>query len=215
LGNIHREKDFDCDACGAAKQKRASHHPSASTAKQACELFHTDWMCPTENGLMTNERSYVLTILDDYSRYSEVRMLGTKSAVATALLGSTRRMERQTGNKVKSIRFDRGREFYQLKEWMMQEGIVPQPVPAYTPEANGRAERLNRTLLERTRALLHYFDLPSPLWHYAIRVAAYTRNMVPSVDLDITPYELFFQVTPDVSPFLGVILEFLFSMWEV
>jgi hypothetical protein len=78
LGNIHKEKDFDCDACGAAKQTRASHHPSASRAKQACELIHTDLMCPTEDGLMTNDRSYVLTILDDYSRYSEVRILGTK-----------------------------------------------------------------------------------------------------------------------------------------
>jgi hypothetical protein len=108
-------------------------------------------------------------------------------------------MERQTRNKVKAIRFDRGSEFYQLKEWMMQEGIVPQPVPAYTPEANGRAERLNSTLIERTRAMLHYFDLLTPLWHYAIRVAGCTRNMVPSVDLDITPYELFFQVIPDVT----------------
>jgi IS30 family transposase len=119
-------------------------------------------MCPSEDGLMRNDRSYVLTILNDYSRYSEILLLGTKATVATAFLGSIRRMERKAGNKVKSIRFDRGREIYQMKEWMMQEGNVPQPAPAYTAEANGRAKRLNRTLLERNRALLHQFDLPTP-----------------------------------------------------
>jgi hypothetical protein len=33
---------------------------------------------------------------------------------------------------------------------MAESGIVPQPVPAYTPEANGRAERLNRILVEKS-----------------------------------------------------------------
>jgi hypothetical protein len=90
--------------------------------------------------------------------------LESKAAVPTAFMASVLRRQSQTG---------------------------PQPVPAYTTEANGRVERLNRTLVERVRALLHQFNLPTNMWQYAWRVAAYTRNMVPSEDMDVTPSELF------------------------
>jgi len=33
--------------------------------------------------------------------------------------------------------------------------IQEQLTPAYTPQLNGDAERLNRTLIERVRAMLH------------------------------------------------------------
>jgi hypothetical protein len=196
---VHQEKAYECDVCAAAKQHKLPHPPSESRAENTCQFLRTDLMCPSQAGLLTEDKGYVLTVLDDHSRYSEVSILSTKAAVPAAFLAIVRRMERQTGNKVKGVRFDRGKEYYQLKDWMMEEGIVPQPVPAYTPEANGRAERLNRTLVERTRAMLHQFNLPLSLWQHAMRVASYTRNMVPSVSVDITPYQLFFRVPPSVS----------------
>jgi hypothetical protein len=71
LGNIHKEKDFDCGACGAAKQEGFS--PIFSKQSRAgLRAISYRLMCPTEDGLMTNDRSYVLTILDDYSRYSGI-----------------------------------------------------------------------------------------------------------------------------------------------
>jgi hypothetical protein len=38
----------------------------------------------------------------------------------------------------------------------------------YKPEKNGRAERYNRILIERTCALLLHFNLPTMLWGEAI-----------------------------------------------
>jgi hypothetical protein len=76
---------------------------------------------------------------------------------------------------------------------MLRKGIIPQPVPAYTPEANGRAERLSRTLFEMLRAMLYQFYLPTTLWQLAMKAASYTRNMNPSFGADTTPYELFFK----------------------
>jgi transposase InsO family protein len=198
LSDAHKEKAFTCDVCIAAKQQRAAHSPSTTRAKQACELLHTDLMCPADEGLMA-ESSYVLTVLDDYSRYSEVKILSSKSQAAEAFIALATRMERQTGKKVKQIRFDRGKEFYRLSDWMMEQGIIAQPVPAYTPEANGRAERLNKTLIERVRALLHQFELPINLWQYAMEVSSYTRNLVPSIESDVTPHELLFNIKPDVT----------------
>lgn len=199
LGECHKEKALTCDSCDAAKQHKVSHPRSESRAARVCALVHTDLLCPTEEGLLTEESSYVLTVLDDHSRYSEIAILSSKDEATTVFMRIIARMERQTSQKLQKIRFDRGSEYFQLKGWMADEGIVPQPTPAGTPQANGRAERLNRTLIERVRALLHQFDLPVSLWHFAIQVAAYTRNMTPSVDMSTTPYEIFWGEKPDVS----------------
>jgi hypothetical protein len=199
LGQIHNDKASSCEVCVAAKQQRVSHPRSDSRAARVCELIHTDLMCPKEEGVELASSSYVLTVMDDYSRYAEVVVIPSKSDASTTFRNIAARMEKQSGQLIQKIRFERGTEFYQLKEWMAENGIVPQPVPAYTPEANGRAERLNRTLIERVRALLIQYQLPATLWSYAMSVATYTRNRTLSVAMDVTPHELFYKIRPDVS----------------
>lgn len=199
LGDVHKEPEYKCDVCVAAKLERASHPRSEKRAGKQCELIHTDVICPEEDGLQTQEVSYILTVLDDYSRYSEMAIVQRKSDVPDAFTTLVKRMERQTDSKVKAVRFDRGKEFYGVTDWLRSEGIVAQAVPARTPESNGRAERLNRSLAERARAILHHFRLPTNLWQYATEVANLTRNLVPSVGKDASPYELFFEIKPSVS----------------
>jgi len=194
LSQVHDEKSFSCDACSAAKQTRVPHPASNSRADYPCQLLHTDLMCPTDEGLHIPGTSYVLTVLDDYSRYAEVAVLASKEQASRAFEAIANRLCTQSGKSIKAVRFGRGSEFFHLGDWMTSKGIIPQAVAAGTPEANGRAERLNRTLKERVRALLQQFELPTSLWQFAIEVVAYTRNMVPSVEMDTTPFELFFGI---------------------
>jgi hypothetical protein len=74
----------------------------------------------------------------------EVAVLQKKLGAAVVLRKVLERFQRRTGNTVKKIRFDRASEFYSLKDWMAEQGIMPQPVQ---PDSTGRALRLNRTLL--------------------------------------------------------------------
>jgi transposase InsO family protein len=128
-------------------------------------------MCPNEEGSHTGDgQAYVLTVMDDYSRYAEVAVLQKNSETSEILRNTLARFERQTGNNVQENRFDRGSEFYRMKDWMVEQGIIPQPVAAGTPEANGRAESLNKTIVERVRAL-HRFDLPVAFWIFAVEVS--------------------------------------------
>jgi len=69
----------------------------------------------------------------------------------------------------------------------------------YTPEANGVAERLNRTLFERTRALMLDAQADKNLWGEAIMAVVHTANRSPTTDGKSTPYERFHGVKPDVS----------------
>jgi hypothetical protein len=60
----------------------------------------------------------------------------------------------------------------------------------YVPEQNGRAERLNRTLLERTRALMHEHKAPKVLWAHAIQFACMLKNCIPGNGQTATTHQL-------------------------
>jgi transposase InsO family protein len=61
--------------------------------------------------------------------------------------------ETQTGARVREVQSDRGREYVnvQLRKFFWEKGIMHDTSVPYTPEQNGHAERLNRTLLEDAR----------------------------------------------------------------
>ena len=147
-----------------------------------------------------DDETYVVTALDDYSGYAETIVVRSKAEPASALVDLLVRWQRQTGRKLKVLRTDQGTEFQgDLSDYCVRKGIVRQVSVAYTPEQNGRAERLNRTLIERTRALLLEHGLPKMVWSEAIPTAAYLRNVTVAADQVLTPYELFHGDKPDVS----------------
>jgi hypothetical protein len=69
----------------------------------------------------------------------------------------------------------------------------------YNPQQNGTAERLNRTLMDKARAMLIEKNLPKSLWAEAINTANYLRNRAPVSGLEVTPFEAFFGTKPDLS----------------
>jgi len=76
----------------------------------------------------------------------------------------------QSGHRCRVVRTDNGTEYVnaELKQFFTARGIIHQTSVAYTPEQNGAAERLNRTLLERVRAMLTDAGLPGALWAEAV-----------------------------------------------
>jgi len=65
-------------------------------------------------------------------------------------------VEAQFGTKVSRLRCDNSGEntSNNIKEFCVQKGIQTELTIPYTPEQNGHAERMNRTLIEKGRALL-------------------------------------------------------------
>jgi Integrase core domain/GAG-pre-integrase domain len=153
LHSIEKETLTPCGACLEGKQEQASHPRCSSRAARRCAILHTDLMDPKAEGLA--DSSYVLTVMDDHSRYAEIMLLSSKADVAEAFISVARRFERQTGELIKAVRFDRGTEFKaDLRRWMTWHGIQAQPSPAYTPQSNSRAERLNKTLIQSSTCSL-------------------------------------------------------------
>eukprot|EP00963_Diacronema_lutheri_P009628 scaffold869_cov399-Pavlova_lutheri.AAC.1 len=69
----------------------------------------------------------------------------------------------------------------------------------YTPQQNGNAERSNRTLIEKVRAVLLDSGLDESYWPYAVEFCSYVRNRLPCKPHDKTPIEVAFGIKPDLS----------------
>ena len=93
-------------------------------------------------------------------------------------------VERETGKKLKCIRTDNGGEYTgSFHEYCLRQGIRHQRTPPKTPQLNGLAERMNRTLIERVRCLLSDAKLPRSFWAEALNTVTHVINLSPSVPL--------------------------------
>ncbi|MFN7881818.1 MAG: DDE-type integrase/transposase/recombinase, partial [bacterium] len=145
---------------------------------------------------------YNATFLDDYNDLSVVRPVKTKSEVQEVVKEVINMLESQSGEKTQVVRTDRGGEYLNasLKEFYKAKGIIAQTTAPYSPQQNGSAERLNRTLVKKVRAMLLDSGLEKSMWAEAMVTANYVRNRSPlKSSEDKTPWERFFQKKPDVS----------------
>jgi len=192
-----------CPSCALGKQNRLPFPAAASSGsskEQPLGLVHMDVCGPMPVASLGGSR-YVATFLDDYTRLSVIIPVATKSVVQHIVKNVLNELETQSGNPVKAVRTDRGGEYLnaELKTYLQSKGIVHEMTAPYTPEQNGAAERLNRTLVERTRAMLLDADLDEKLWAEAMMTANYIRNRSPTTDKTKTPLEMFYKAKPDVT----------------
>jgi hypothetical protein len=112
-----------------------------------------------------------------------------------------RYLEAVSGRKTKMVHSVNGGEYTaaSLREYFENRGIIHQFSAPYTPEQNGKAERLNRTLAETTRAMMFSSKASDDLWDEAMVTASYLRNRRPAKGVLRTPYEAFTGVKPDIS----------------
>ena len=107
--------------------------------------------------------------------------------------------EIETRGKASLLRTDGGGE-YMGTEWLKARGIHHGVTNANTPQENRVAERLNRTILEMMRTMMHESDLPKNLWPFVIQYTQEIVNRLPTRVLseNKTSYEAFHLKKPSV-----------------
>ena len=192
--------DGVCEPCVLGKQTRLQFPHSTSTTTEPLQLVHMDVCGPMPVASLGGGR-YFATFLDDFTKMSVVRIIRSKSDVAAEVQQVLAMLERQSGKLTKAVRTDGGGEYvnHTLEDFMRSRGISHQTTMPYTPQQNGKAERLNRTLLDKVRAMLAQAQLPKEMWGEAVTTANYLRNRSPASGRDKTPWELFYGRQPDVS----------------
>ncbi|KAG8491252.1 hypothetical protein CXB51_014428 [Gossypium anomalum] len=155
-----------CEHCIFGKQKKVRFTRGIHNTKGMLEYIHSDlWgpsRVPSRGGA-----NYMLTFIDDFSR--------------------------KTGKQIKYLRTDNGLEFCsnEFNRLCKSEGIVRHLTVRHTPQQNGIAERMNRTIVEKVRCMLSNANLPKSFWTEAASTVCFLINRSPSVAIEKkTPQEV-------------------------
>ncbi|UYV78316.1 hypothetical protein LAZ67_16000942 [Cordylochernes scorpioides] len=193
--NCSPAKPEKCEDCLIGKSYRLpflQHSHKEEKEIMPLDLVHADLMGPLDV-LSWGGAKYVLTIIDESTRYTSVFFLKNKGETLGKVKEWIQESEKQTSRKLKRIRTDNGLEFCS-KEWdtfCTSVGIVHEHTMTYTPQQNGVAERMNRTLLDLVRSSISGSGLPKASWAELTYTAAYVRNRVlNNHNGESTPYEL-------------------------
>nr|GEX23881.1 putative ribonuclease H-like domain-containing protein [Tanacetum cinerariifolium] len=167
------------------------------------KTFKNDHTCVAcQKGKSINHKTYCLVVTDDFSRFSWVFFLATKSETSRILKKFITEIENQLNKKVKVIRSDNGTEFKnkEMDELCRKKGIKKEYSVARTPQENGDAERKNMTLIEAARTMLADSFLPTIFWVEPVNTACYVLNRVlVTKPHNKTPYELIIGRPPSIS----------------
>ncbi len=81
-----------------------------------------------------------------------------------------------------------------------KHGTHHQLTVAYNPQQNVVAERMNRTLMNLVRSMLHHKNIDKRFWADALATAVYVRNRVTSRGLsaNITPHHIWMGCAPNL-----------------
>ncbi|KAE8667838.1 hypothetical protein F3Y22_tig00112368pilonHSYRG00011 [Hibiscus syriacus] len=179
-----------CEHCITSKQHRLKFNTSNSRGKSVLELVHSNvWQAPVTS---LGGAKYFVSFIDDYSRRCWVYPIKKKSDVFSTFKNFKARVELDSGNNIKCFRTDNGEEYTseEFDDFCRKKGIKRQFTVANTPQQNGVAERMNITLLERTRAMLRDVGLEKSFWAEAVNTACYLVNRAPSTAIELeTPME--------------------------
>ncbi|CAL9028169.1 unnamed protein product, partial [Prunus brigantina] len=160
-------------------------------------MIHSD-LCSVETTSHGGGK-YFITFIDDFSRKTWVYILKNKSDACYTFKKFMAYVEKQSGEKIKVLRTDRGQEYIVCDEFLEKNGIKHQLTARYTPQQNGVAERKNRTIMDMVRCMLKLKNLPKYFWAEAVACAVYILNRSPSRSVNgRTPYEVWSGRKPNI-----------------
>lgn len=220
-----------CVPCKKAKSTRSVRSAEGTGDKEEgkpLELAHSDVVGLVET-VSLGGASYFITLYDDKSSISLLRFFKKKSQAGECLKDMIMELETVFGKSkvkkvtmrrfepgsngdwlesvLKRVRTDNAKEFLSetFRKWLSERGTVHELSSAYSPESNGKAERLNRTLMEIARSMLlgmNQVKNYQKLWAEAVNTANYLRNrMYNSVccNSSKTPFEVITGRKPDLT----------------
>lgn len=136
---------------------RVSSLPQRITHRttERLEIVHSD-VCGPISTPTDGKNWYFVTFIDDYSRYGQVYFSRNKTELLGKFKEYKQEMEKFTVKNIKHLQTDNGTEYVNgnFQAYLKEHEIARCMSAPYTPHENGIAEWKNRTLMQKTRAML-------------------------------------------------------------
>jgi hypothetical protein len=198
---IPKERSI-CPGCAQGKMHSKSFPESHKRATKVFEIIHSDLK---EFPVVSYHKfKYYMSFIDDYSSFAWIAKLKKKSDAYDAFIKWIALVKNQYADEchIKTWHSDGGGEYITEKftQKFGQLGInIFQSAP-HTPQQTGRAERFNRTTMDKAESMRHLAGLPGSWWEFAVDHAVHIYNRTPMKRLGWqTPYEQFHHEKPDIS----------------
>ncbi|MCO5578863.1 hypothetical protein L7F22_032710 [Adiantum nelumboides] len=167
-----------CEGCAIGKMHRPPFPGKRGiVSRRIFELVHMDLCGPMKEESLGGA-SYILTIVDDFSRKSFVRPICRKSDTLESFQLFKTMEEARSGLRLIKIRTDRGGEFTsnEFKLFLESQAIGHEMTPPFTPQLNGVAENRQKRIMEMARCMMLVSGVPTTLWAEAACCANYVIN---------------------------------------
>ena len=199
--SITDKSDVFCEPCQMGKLHRLPFNKKLERDKKIKpgEKMHSDVCGPMSTNSIGGSR-YFLTFKDEATGYRHVYFMKKKSEVFEKFKIFEKMIENKFGRKMKTLRSDNGREFFnkEMNNYLEKCGIQRETSAPYNPEQNGKAERDNRTIVESARTMIIAKNLPLSLWAEAVNCAIYVLNRTVWTNGAVTPYGAWAGKTPNL-----------------
>ncbi|PIL29342.1 hypothetical protein GSI_09393 [Ganoderma sinense ZZ0214-1] len=200
---IPSDESLTCEACVHAKATRrpVPKEREGERSTSLGEEVHSDIWGPSRV-ISLGGRKYYISFTDDATRFTTLYLLRQKSEAFESFRGFVAWLKNQHDTNVKALNTDRGGEYLsdEFISFLEENGIQSKLSVHDTHGESGVSERLNRTIMEKVRAMLIASGLPRFLWGEAVMHAVYLKNRTSMKALGgRTPFEAATGKVPDVS----------------
>jgi hypothetical protein len=188
---INKPDGHFCIACQLTKTTKVAV-ASAATPRDHPPgyLIHSDIIGPFPPS--RGRKRYAITFSDDTTRFVRLFLMVHKSEAASYFKIFLAEATTLPDFHVRVLHSDSGSEYTgkAMTNLCLAHGIRQQFSPPYTPQRNGVAERVGRTLQDAARAMLSSSGLSEDFWGAAIAHAALIKNVVPHSATKSVPWRM-------------------------
>ncbi len=174
-----------CGKCIEGNHQRTSF-PKHGVARPSklLEIMHIN-VCGLMKTKSCGGAQYIITFIDDFSRKTNVYFLKAKGEVFDKFKAYKMLVENETNMKIKNL-WSLMEESLCPKNLMVfgECGIQWQTSALYTPQQNGYAEHVNRTIMECVRSMILIQGLDLEFWAEVVNTTIYIKNQCPTKALD-------------------------------
>ena len=192
-----------CQSCVTGKQTRTPVPKAWEEGRRATRRLEIVWvdLSGPHNVISQSGNKYVMNLVDDATSFPWLIPIPSKDVAYSEVKTWELAWENETSTKVGTYRTD-NRELKSkvLDEWLCPWGIRQEFTAPYMSAHNGRVEWMHRTLMNKSRMMRIYLDLPPNLWDELYLTASYLHARTTTWSLQgLTPFTQWYKKKPDLS----------------
>lgn len=190
--------DITCSACDQAKLHPAPH--KSKIHHYAVGAYVSSDTCGPVKPTSKHGNNHMLLVVCAASKFALAYFIKDRKDIPTHVHAAITHILHRMRHPLSDLRSDNAKEYtsHTMQDIYRQYGITHHLRTPHQPQESGIAERLNRTIMEAVRALLHTAKLDDTHWEDAARDTIFKYNLMHHATTKTSPYQLWYKAQPAI-----------------